>query len=98
MQYIVHLFEVLLCVLSFAFVYYVLSSLQDEKHFINNTNNAYPHNFKIHWIDAIYFSLVTQSTVGYGSIVPASLFAKCIVSLQVFSTIAFVLRWSTLSF
>lgn len=92
MRSTVLLLEVTTCLLSFALVYYILS-LQDEVHFSNNTNHLEAHP-KISWIDAIYFSLVTQSTVGFGSIVPISDFSKCIVSLQVFSTIIFVLRWS----
>lgn len=95
MQYVLLLSEVILCLLFFACVYYALANA-DDRHFRNNTHSTLP-NPPIGAIDAIYFSLVTQSTVGYGSIVPSSSLAKAVVSLQVFSTIAFVLRWSTMS-
>lgn len=95
MQYYLLLTEVVVCVVGFAVVYYLLAT-HDDSHFRNNTHTIHP-NPPIGVVDAIYFSLVTQSTVGYGSIVPSSTLAKTIVSLQVFSTIAFVLRWSTVS-
>ena len=95
MQYYLLLTEVDVCLVGVAVVYYVLAT-HDDSHLRNNTHTIQP-NPPIGIIDAIYFSLVTQSTVGYGSIVPSSALAKTIVSLQVFSTIAFVLRWSTVS-
>jgi len=95
MQYVLLMSEVILCLSLFACVYYALASA-DERHFRNNTHTTLS-DAPIGVIDAIYFSLVTQSTVGFGSIVPTSSLAKLLVSLQVFSTIAFVLRWSTMS-
>ena len=35
------------------------------------------------YIDALYFSIVTQTTVGYGDIMPKSKRAKVIVSIQI---------------
>lgn len=94
MKYNTLLSEVSLCVVAFALVYYILA-IADEQHFRNRSHTALS-NAPIGFIDAIYFSLVTQSTVGYGSIVPSSTLAKTIVSMQVFSTIAFIVYWSTL--
>ena len=95
MNYLVLLTEVMLCVVAFAVIYYLLAT-RDNTHFRNNIRYTI-NTPSIGIVDAVYFSLVTQSTVGFGSIVPASTLAKALVSLQVFSTIAFVLRWSTVS-
>lgn len=46
--------------------------------------------------EATYFSLVTQSTVGYGSIVPVSVAAKCVTALQISTTLLFVVRWTAM--
>lgn len=85
--------EVLLCVVLFAFVYYILA-LQKNIHF-KNTTSLVTNSQEINIVDALYFSLVTQSTVGYGSIVPVSMISKICVSFQVLSTLLFVVRWTT---
>jgi hypothetical protein len=92
MRYIVSLIEVSLCVLLFATVYYRMTFL-DASHFrMRSASDTASHT--IDFMDSLYFALVTQSTVGFGSIVPISDVAKALVSVQVFSTIAFVLRWT----
>lgn len=35
-----------------------------------------------HWFDAIYFSIVTSSSIGYGDFYPVTLFGKVLVSTQ----------------
>ena len=93
MNFVVLLSEVILSVIVFTIAYYILSQ-QTHVHFQNNTNYVSEH--KIDAMDALYFSLVTQSTVGFGSIVPVSTISKLCVSVQVFSTLLFVVRWATL--
>lgn len=43
-----------------------------------------------HWYDAIYFSLVTGSTTGYGDYFPVTLLGKCMVSSQTIIALVFV--------
>ena len=92
MNFFILLCEVLLSVVVFSIVYYILSR-QNDIHFRNNANYVTEHEIDI--IDAIYFSLVTQSTVGFGSIVPVSTTSKICVSIQVLSTLIFVVRWAS---
>ena len=93
MKFYILLAEIIVCVIAFAIIYYILSK-QNVVHFRNNSNYVTEH--EIDSIDAVYFSLVTQSTVGFGSIVPVSRLSKLCVSLQVFSTLMFVVRWATM--
>ena len=86
--------EVSLCILFFAMIYFFLATPRNM-HFQKTTYN--PRDLDIRFVDSLYFSLVTQSTVGYGSIVPISTISKVFASLQIFSTFIFVLRWATLT-
>ena len=43
------------------------------------------------WSDALYFSLVTGATVGYGDLHPISSTGKELVMLQIVSTLAFLI-------
>ena len=94
MQFIFLLCQVIVCVLCFASVYYALTQIEQRHFEFNTMNRAGDRNFEI--VDVVYFSLITQSTVGFGSIVPVSNLAKVVVSMQVFSTLAFVVYWSSL--
>lgn len=62
----------IICILIFAFLYYVSDKIL--------TYEAY--NDKISIINSIYFSTVTQTTLGFGDIVPTHEFTKILVSLQ----------------
>ncbi len=43
-----------------------------------------------HWFDAIYFSTVTSSTIGFGDIYPITTFGKALVSIQSLIVLLFV--------
>ena len=43
---------------------------------------------KLSYLDLLYFSVISQSTIGYGDIVPRSNLSRFIVILQVFTTLA----------
>lgn len=83
-----------LIVCVFAITYYCLPSSSSTPHF-HYTYHDPSRPQKLTLLDSFYFSLVTQSTVGYGSIVPVSTVAKCIVAAQVMSTLFFVIYLST---
>ena len=59
-------------ILFFAFFYYLLKG-NDHFNGLDETST---------FIDALYFSFTTYSTVGYGDISPKSKFAKILVMLQ----------------
>lgn len=42
------------------------------------------------WVDALYFSLVTGVTIGYGDFYPINQEGKVMVMMQILSTIAFL--------
>ena len=70
----------------FAICYYATNTSHNEGrgHFaIDGT-----HVHRIGLFDAIYFSLVTQSTIGYGDMAPTSVFSKSIVFCQCASVLA----------
>ena len=43
-----------------------------------------------HWFDAIYFSIITANSVGYGDFYPITPFAKVLVSIQAMFFLSFV--------
>lgn len=105
MQFCYLFAEVLACVLVFAVAHFAI--MRSNPHAYSNRNIqgihtavGIPRNSVqtagIQFLDAVYFSLVTQSTVGYGSIVPNSPLAKVAAGAQVLTTLFFVVRWATL--
>jgi voltage-gated potassium channel len=67
-----------LLVILFASIFSILSQFAGADHFkVGNVTRA------ISFSEAIHFSIVTISTVGYGDIVPASNFARLIASVEV---------------
>jgi voltage-gated potassium channel len=67
-----------LLVIIFASVYSIISKLPGEPHFlVGNVAKA------ISFPEAMHFSIVTISTVGYGDIVPASNVARVLASMEV---------------
>ncbi len=67
-----------LLVIVFASLFSILSQFSAEPHFrIGSVARA------ISFSEAIHFSIVTISTVGYGDIVPASSFARVLASMEV---------------
>jgi uncharacterized membrane protein YagU involved in acid resistance len=65
-----HLFFIIL----FAVIYYIVSEY-----------NIYSFSIKLSPLDAVFFSTATQTTVGYGSIVPISNTARMITMIQLLS-------------
>ena len=43
-----------------------------------------------HWFDAVYFSTITSSSIGYGDFYPVTTFGKVLVSIQAFLFLFFV--------
>lgn len=66
-----------LIIIIFSIIYYFLG----ENNFYN-MNNSY--------LDSIYFSLVTSTTVGYGDIVPRTDLAKFVVMCQLVVTLSHI--------
>lgn len=57
---------------------------------INYTEIAANKNYKFGFIDRLYFSVIIQSTVGFGDVVPASRRVRIIATLQALSTLLIV--------
>jgi len=67
-----------LLVIFFGAIYSIISQHAPGAHFRVNTVER-----SLTFLEAIYFSIVTMSTVGYGDIVPASNLTRVIASVQV---------------
>lgn len=67
--------------------YYFLDQYSSENIFLIRDSNQH----KISFWEAIYFTIITQSTIGYGDIVPKSPLTRFLVSFQALSTIILVI-------
>ena len=65
-------------VIVFAAIYRITDRISDKTHFLVNYEPA-----NISFVDAIYFSLITVSTVGYGDVTPASDIIRVVASFQI---------------
>jgi len=66
----------MLIIILFAFVYY-LTFIYDSKTF-----NIHKNDEDINYLDFLYFSLVTQTTVGYGGIIPTRNISRLLNFIQ----------------
>lgn len=44
-----------------------------------------------HWLDPIYFSIITSNSIGYGDYYPITLFGKVLVSIQSMFFLSFII-------
>lgn len=95
MQFIFLALEVIMCILFFGVIHFALMRLNIHAYRLREASPG-PTSIPEELLDAVYFSLVTQSTVGYGSILPQSVVAKVVTSVQILTTLLFVIRWATL--
>jgi hypothetical protein len=65
--------------LEIVFAFAVLYTLGD------NMNKPFTH-----WFDAVYFSIITANSVGYGDFYPVTPYAKALVSIQAMFFLSFV--------
>lgn len=79
--YYLSLFNMNIIIL-FTFFYYMLDKFSKTNNFFINSKNV-----KLSLFNALYLSIVTQTTVGYGDIVTKSVIAKSITILQLFTLI-----------
>jgi hypothetical protein len=75
---VVFLFAMLAIVILFASIFSIVSQFSTEEHF---RVGSVPKSLS--FSEAIHFSIVTISTVGYGDIVPSSSIARLLASIEV---------------
>ena len=84
-KYLLKSSKIFIVITIFAIIYYLLDKL---------IGNQFQHDDKtekkINFWEAIYFSIITQSTIGYGDFSPAGIPLKIVVFLQALSTMVFV--------
>ena len=73
-----------LIVITFALIYWFLGT-SEHLYFDKETNDQSSDNITL--LNAFYFSIVTQSTTGYGDILPKSKFMRCMTILQLCLTV-----------
>ncbi len=73
----------LLVVYLFAVLYRTTSILDSRAYFVNGTLGS------LSFFNAFYFSVTTASTVGFGDITPASVWAKSLVMAEILLSLAY---------
>lgn len=73
--------KMFLSILTFSLLYFIGGKFATR--YLNETQ-------KIHFFDALYFSIVTQSTVGYGDLVPTNILTKSITMVQLLTVVAII--------
>jgi hypothetical protein len=73
----------LLMVYLLAVLYRMASILDSHAYFVNGTLGS------LSFFDAFYFSVTTASTVGFGDITPASVWAKSLVMVEIILSLAY---------
>ena len=68
----------ILVLISFSLIYWLLGTSENFKFDTTSNDNSDSLTF----INALYFSFITQSTTGYGDIVPISSLTKVLVMCQ----------------
>lgn len=83
-----------LYLLTFATIYYIVANIDDDAHF--SVRGKEIKLQKLSFWECFYFSIITQTTIGYGEIVPVSFWGQLVVSIQALGTIIIVLYHITL--
>lgn len=83
-------FFLIIYLVVYAYIYYVIGNFNDTAHFHDKSRKLKLK--KISFWECFYFTVITQSTVGYGRIQPASYLTEILVVTQAISTIAFVIH------
>jgi len=68
-------------ILGFALLYFISGKFATQ--YLNEKEN-------LSFFNALYFSIVTQSTVGYGDLVPTNVLTKSITMLQLLTIVAII--------
>lgn len=84
---IYHVFYHIIMIILFAIIYYIIYKYHNGSFRFDNINTE---KKQLDIIDFLYFSLVTQSTVGYGDITPVHRMPKIIVMCQIISIYAII--------
>uniref|UniRef100_A0A6C0JCP5 Potassium channel domain-containing protein n=1 Tax=viral metagenome TaxID=1070528 RepID=A0A6C0JCP5_9ZZZZ len=71
----------ILSVFTFGIIYYIVSLIDKTAFTINHLANR-----EMTLFEAIYFSFITQSTIGYGDFSPNTSIAKTVVILHILVT------------
>ncbi len=69
---------------------YIGNYVSPYKQKLNYTNIAANKNYKFSLLDRLYFSTITQATIGFGDVVPASKRVRVLATLQALSTLLIV--------
>lgn len=81
------LIYIIIYLLILSCIYYFLDYFSNQNIFLIRDENEN----KITFWEAVYFTIITQSTIGYGDIVPQSPITRLLVTFQALSTIILVI-------
>lgn len=84
----------ILYLLTYTTIYYIVANIDDDAHF--SVRGKEIKLQKLSYWECFYFSIITQTTIGYGEIVPVSFWGQLAVSIQALGTIIIVLYHITL--
>ena len=68
-------------IINLLYIYLIIITIFSIIYYYVGAHNF--HNMKNSYLDSLYFSIITSSTVGYGDITPKTNTAKIIVILQI---------------
>lgn len=84
----IYLFNFLFFIIMFSFIYYFFTQSHEYNIFSQNKTNNFDKMTR--FTDYLYYSIITQSTIGYGDITPNSYKVRFISALQALSTILLI--------
>lgn len=80
------IYRLFVYLLIFTQLYFTLANHNEEAHFSKGDDKL----TNVNWWECYYFSVITQSTVGYGNMTPITTLAEIITAIQALGTILIV--------
>ena len=86
------LIKLIIFLVIFSLFYFILSSHDEKTHFKKEKD----HLKKVSLWDCFYFTVITQSTIGYGNMRPSTRWAEILVVVQAISTMLVITQMTML--
>lgn len=84
----IYLYNFLAFIFLFTLIYYFFTD--EDEYTVLSTNTREDFNKMTNFLDFLYYSIMTQSTVGYGDITPNSNKVRILSALQALTTVLLI--------